>query len=164
MPARRRGAGHRMAASPYWSDLGRTAAARPSPAADHYTPVAAAGADPGAGPNVQGQEDVPIPRWMRDRDRTWLRYASERDGSRPPWSPCPRARPPGATGMRGRTHEEEDHCQTPRPPPEAQRHAVLRRHPGQPRHHLCRLRQRLPNQIVTVVGDKGAVCVLNFPH
>jgi hypothetical protein len=24
---------------------------------------------------------VPIPRWMRDRDRTWLRYASERDGS-----------------------------------------------------------------------------------
>jgi hypothetical protein len=48
---------------------------------------------------------------------------------------------------------------------EAQRHAVLRRHPGQPRwHHLRRLRQRLPNQIVTVVGDKGAVCVLNFPH
>jgi hypothetical protein len=76
-----------------------------------------AGADPGAGPNVQGQEDVPIPRWMRDRDQTWLRYASERDGSRFPWSPCPRARPPGATGMRGRTHEEEDHCQTPRPPP-----------------------------------------------
>jgi hypothetical protein len=32
------------------------------------------------------------------------------------------------------------------------------------RHHLRRLRQRLPNQIVTVVGDEGAVCVLNFPH
>jgi hypothetical protein len=39
-----------------------------------HTPEAAAGDDPGAGPNVQGQEDVPIPRWMRDRDRTWLRY------------------------------------------------------------------------------------------